>query len=1036
MRIVFWLDPKVGFDWSTPEVLSNIADGLVQLGYEVEMLIENQILDDYRVKEATKRAWFAEGNQQILADVLISNRLDYLLRNDYHRVGERIWLALEEDLTAALNQFENYQLYDEIRVCTLYKKVKEGLEKAKIETTLITPGIDLERLKTGKEQERSMPGIVVGLFDSRPEVARSILKGVEMTQSTLPQLDIHILTDQEVEFNTSLSVRKRVNPSLEDRIQAYEKSDILIYVPGQERTALLPLEAMSKNVPVIMSKHISVQEYARHEKNCLLLERLTPRAVALSILNIVKMGQIREELKSNGLQSSQGYDLQLSILNFEKLWNRTTRMSMDSTYEPLSDPDGERLDLVVVNRNSGSGIEEAITAIRNHTPEPNRLIVVDNGSKDDSIDYLKQEEGISLIVNQQNTGFAKACNQGILAGKGEYIVLLHSDLRVTEGWLELLLKEIRKPDVGLVTPNLLLPEQSVNLKTDTELLVSGSEADRDEEGLNPEEMTVDEESLESVEERSETEIALKAPSKKQATLNPNSLFFEGGCIVIKRQLLNQIGLLDERYFLYNETADYALRVMEKGYQAIRSFNSNVIHDSQSKTNEADREIWDKASAQSKSYFKKKWGDRLKAVPNRKVDGILLFGLYPWQRRTHRTEAMIDYFTRQGQKVVYVEPYCSVSVAEDLGQGQYLYVFQGSGTIYNNLSNPGRQVEMMQGLKQQLTEWGVPSPLLWLEAPWWEPLVKQIEHRMLVYTTPESFLSEGLENYQQLKEKFHKEEIALLESADLILTSSQKNQQDLSATYCEKVIYSPGGFYPTDLDRFLEGNYTMPDELTRLSGYKVGIVGNFNRYTPKKLITNLVKKHPAVSFVFVGDITCNLDELREISNLYFLGNKTWDHLLDCVYFFDLMLYPYMDKGLNSYLDPYLVNYYLAMGKPVVAFAHPELERFGPVVKQATDEDDFIQFVTESIQQLGEEKDAEKIRERIHQIRGFSWEERFDRLYDLIDSKVPMAYTAKRSVEKPEVLKDQKETKEVFITGFWKQIQEGYKRLRSGFMKDRR
>lgn len=1027
MRIVFWLDPKVGFDWSTPEILSNIADGLVQLGYEVEMLIENQILDAYRVKEAMKRAWFADGNQQIIADVLISNRLDHLLRNDYHRVRERIWLALEEDLTAALNQFENYQLYDEIQVCTLYKNIHQMLGKAQVKTTLINPGIDLERLKIGKEQERSIPGIVVGLFDSRLAVAHSILKGIEMTYSALPHLDIQILTDREVELATNLSIRNRVNPSLDDRIQAYNKSDILIYAPGQERMALLPLEAMSKRVPVIMPKHFSVQEYAQHEKNCLLLDHLTPRGIALSILNIIKMGQIREELKSNGLQFSQRYDLQLSILNFEKLWNRTTQMLTDSFSEPLSDQDGEGLDLVVVNRDSGLGIKEAITSIRNYSPEANRLIVVDNGSKDESIDYLKREEGISLIVNQQNTGFAKACNQGILAGKGEYIVLLHSDLQVTNGWLEPLLKEIRKPNVGLVTPKLLSPEEYRTMRVETGLLVSGLDKNEDEESL---------EAREELEKQFEREIEPKALSKNQDTLDYNSLFFEGGCIMIKRQLLNQIGLLDERYFLYNETADYAMRVMERGYQVKRSLDSNVIHDSQSKMNKKDQEIWEKALVQSRSYFKKKWGDRLNTIPNRKVDGILLFGLYPWQCRTQRTEAVIDYFTRQGQKVVYVEPYCSVLAAEELGQGQYLYIFQGSGTIYNNLSNSGRQVEMIHGLKQQLVEWGVLSPLLWLEAPWWEPLVKLLEHRMLIYTTPENFLSEGLENYEQLKEKFLKDEVHLLEDADLVLVSSKKGLQDLSVSYNEKVIYSPGGFYPTDLDRFFNGNYTIPEELAQLSGYKVGIVGNFNRYTPKKLITNLVRMHPTASFVFVGEITCNLDELREMPNLYFLGNKNWDHLLDCLYFFDLMLYPYMDKGLNSYLDPYLVNYYLAMGKPVVAFTHSELERFGPVVKQATDDDEFIQLVTESIQQLGEEKDTEKIRERIHQIRGFSWEERFDQLYDQIHSKVPMAYTAKWMVEKSEINKAQKVTKETQHTSFWKQIQEGYKRLWSGFKKDQR
>jgi len=161
---------------------------------------------------------------------------------------------------------------------------------------------------------------------------------------------------------------------------------------------------------------------------------------------------------------------------------------------------------------------------------------------------------------------------------------------------------------------------------------------------------------------------------------------------------------------------------------------------------------------------------------------------------------------------------------------------------------------------------------------------------LIYLTPEMLLGEEMETFQQLKEKFSKAEDALLKVADLVIVASDKRRIELERQQ-KNLIVSPGGFYPSDLDRFMKGHYTMPDEMTHLNGLKVGITGALNRFFPKYLLRDLARKHPEVAFLFIGEITCDLGELAKIPNLYFLGNKSWDYLLDCLYFCDLLLYPY-------------------------------------------------------------------------------------------------------------------------------------------------
>ncbi len=983
MKIVFWLDPGVGFDRNTPEILSNFADELALLGYEVELLVQDQNLDDYMVENAAKRIWFEEGSHEILADVLISNRLENLFRNDLHQAGEKIWLALEEKLTTAINYFESYQLYDEIRVFTFFQRVKNTLAEAGIDGLLIQPGVQLEHLKVKPVIEREERRITIALFNDNPDVVRAVLQGVEMTRKALEPLYVRLIVDRKLELKVNFPVQVKIKPILEERIQYYKDSDLFIHISGDERFSLLPLEVMAVGLPLILYAHPSIKSYARDRENCLIVKELSPQEIALAILKIMKIGMVREQLKSNGPKTSPRYDIAQSLQALQRLWDTMPRLKEEKMNDFELDDENPRIDLVVVNYNSDSQIRECLRTLREHTKVSYRIIVVDNNSEDESLEYLKKEDGISLILNHQNTGFAKACNQGILVGKGKYIALLHSDVQVTEGWLNPLLAEIRKSDIGMVGSRIINAEGQ-----------------------------------------------LKEDHFKKDSSQVSS-YLTGGCLIIKRELLNKIGLFDEEFFLYHENIDYSYRIQEKGYKLSYCPGSTLLHtedhceeDEDGACTQNRRELRKHFYSQSENYFEEKWGEfTLDRVPERRVDGIVVFSLHPWQKRVQRTEAMVDYFTRQGLKVVYVEPYCASLAAQDLGYGQYLYICKGNGTIYHNVSNVGRRIELTQELKIQLKEWEIVNPIFWVESPWWEPIIKHIEHRLLIYISPEILLREELVNYQQLKEKFSREEKLLLEAADLIIVASQLRLKEWES-YQNKMVYSPGGFYPKDLERFLNGHFTMPDELIPLSGYKVGIVGTLDRYFSKHLLRELALKHPEVSFAFIGEITCNLEELREIKNLYFLGNKEWNNLLDCIYFFDLMLYPYPDKGLNSYLDPYMINYYLAMGKPVVAFKHQELEKFGQVIKKAEDEGEYRELTSQMISQLADEKGEERIRERIHQVVGFSWEDRFDDLYQEISVRIPV-------MEEPVqfLSEEPAEEKEDLFTSILKPILNYWRRLRN-------
>ncbi|MEG6504016.1 glycosyltransferase family protein [Nitratidesulfovibrio sp. 1201_IL3209] len=97
-----------------------------------------------------------------------------------------------------------------------------------------------------------------------------------------------------------------------------------------------------------------------------------------------------------------------------------------------------------------------------NTPEPCEIIVVDNGSTDETPRLLEGYAGrIRVIRNERNEGFARACNAGAAAATAPYLLFLNNDTEVQPGWLPPLLAMAARPGVGAVGSRLLFPDGTV-----------------------------------------------------------------------------------------------------------------------------------------------------------------------------------------------------------------------------------------------------------------------------------------------------------------------------------------------------------------------------------------------------------------------------------------------------------------------------------------------------------------------------------------------------------------------------------------------
>lgn len=112
--------------------------------------------------------------------------------------------------------------------------------------------------------------------------------------------------------------------------------------------------------------------------------------------------------------------------------------------------------IVVVNYNGAGFLGECLKSVFAQPYRPIEVIVVDNGSSDESVNLIRNEfTEVLLKVNVSNEGFAGGNNRGVSAAKGDMMVLLNNDTVVDERWLFTLVDALKDPRVGVVTSKVI-----------------------------------------------------------------------------------------------------------------------------------------------------------------------------------------------------------------------------------------------------------------------------------------------------------------------------------------------------------------------------------------------------------------------------------------------------------------------------------------------------------------------------------------------------------------------------------------------------
>jgi GT2 family glycosyltransferase len=197
-----------------------------------------------------------------------------------------------------------------------------------------------------------------------------------------------------------------------------------------------------------------------------------------------------------------------------------------------------------------------------------------------SIEASTQAEYNLIVVdnNERNRGFAKACNEGICSGTGDYVMLLNNDTVVPHGWLSRLQAVLEcDPQIAAVGPLSTAPTQWQWVHNVASLL------------------------------------SVNLPANDFITSDvvkfPSQLAF--WCVLIPRRVLNDVGLLDERFFMYCEDDDWCLCAHKAGYKLALDLATVVKHDHRKNYNAEVRRIHEG----SFEKLQEKWSEYVIKPPN-------------------------------------------------------------------------------------------------------------------------------------------------------------------------------------------------------------------------------------------------------------------------------------------------------------------------------------------------------------------------------------------------------------------------------------
>jgi hypothetical protein len=256
------------------------------------------------------------------------------------------------------------------------------------------------------------------------------------------------------------------------------------------------------------------------------------------------------------------------------------------------------LSIVIVGWNTREMLAQCLASVFATLPRDLEveILVVDNASTDGSATMVREQfPQVHLIENSENVGFARANNQAIRQSRGRYLILLNSDTEVNPGAVQSLVTFMElHPQSGGCGPRLLNADNSLQISCHP-MLTPGREfwrlmfLDR----LYP---------------------RATYPQEKWDLISPKQVeVIKGACFLVRRAAIEQVGSLDEQFFMYTEEVDLCHRLAQAGWALWWVPQATVKHYGEASSKQVREAMYLQLYRSKVQFYRKVGGDRRAAT---------------------------------------------------------------------------------------------------------------------------------------------------------------------------------------------------------------------------------------------------------------------------------------------------------------------------------------------------------------------------------------------------------------------------------------
>ncbi len=208
----------------------------------------------------------------------------------------------------------------------------------------------------------------------------------------------------------------------------------------------------------------------------------------------------------------------------------------------------------IVNLNGRDYLKDCLNSLKNlnYPEEQLEIIVIDNGSTDGSVEFIKENYSeVKIIANKHNLGFAAANNQAAREARGDYVAFLNNDTKADKDWLIELLRPIYGSDEVICSGSKVLSFDGKNIDFVGGMINFEAKGFQIDYGLSK--------------EKDNHDIVRFLP------------FVNGGAMLVRKDVFLEAGGFDEDFFAYYEDVDFGWRLWVLGYKAVFAPDSIVYH---------------------------------------------------------------------------------------------------------------------------------------------------------------------------------------------------------------------------------------------------------------------------------------------------------------------------------------------------------------------------------------------------------------------------------------------------------------------------